>query len=723
MALNTSLRASSPGATAPTGRPSSESQRDSLEKLGAGDAKAEQNEALLASEGGDLERVQALARPAGRRKRTWILTTLSVVILAVIVLFDVRLLFQPDRPSSSDAEFALAGNSTAPPSPELEALMHKPFKLPEEEYILDAKWDFAAPPQIRYYNWTIVDKVGNPDGVFKPMMMINGQFPGPMMEVNEGDTIVVDVLNMAKNATAIHWHGIFQNGTNFMDGATGATQCPIPSGHSFQYKFTVDNQSGTYFYHGHQGVQSLEGLVGPLVIHGREEAEQLLVYSTDRVILLQDWYYDPADGLLRDTLSPGSEGSPVPDGALINGLNQANCSKHPNRTCDTTGSYLPTMVMDAGAYHRLRFINAGGFAWFQVSIDEHLRLLVMEVDGARVEKFQEADVSLAPGQRYSVVFATDQADLDTVTYWMRARIIMGCMHLIELPLHDPEAKAILRYVMPGSSETAAKLNSTVQALPTTNNTVAKHLMECRDMTSYNVYAPSPPEPAPEVADRSLYLRVNVAIGKWKLERGFLNDTSMRPDLKAPSLHRILDGLAEGNASFGVTGVNTAAFHADHELVMAGDGIETVDVVMQNFDEGNHPFHLHGTRMWVLAQGSGYFPEYEALNLRPDGRGLLDPSNRTIIANPLKRDTVTLQGFGWQLVRFVTDNPGVWQFHCHMIWHGESGMGMSFVNRLRDMRDWTVPEASRELCEAPRDVLELGAPPKDEIFYGFHRDHE
>jgi FtsP/CotA-like multicopper oxidase with cupredoxin domain len=696
--------------------------RDSTEKLGTRDAGAEQNEALLASEDGDLEKLRASAQPALRRKRNWILITLSVVVLTVIVLFDVRLLFQPDRPNSPDPESALA--DTAPLSPELEALMHKPFKRPEEEYILDAKWDFAAPPQVRYYNWTIVNKVGNPDGVSKPMMMINGQFPGPMMEVNEGDTIVVDVLNMAKNSTALHWHGIFQNGTNFMDGATGATQCPIPPGQSFQYKFTVNNQSGTYYYHGHQGVQSLEGLVGPLVIHGREEAEQLLVYSTDRVILLQDWYYDPADGLLRDTLSPGSEGSPMANGALINGLNQADCSQHPNRTCDTKGSHLPTMAMDAGAYHRLRFINAGGFAWFQVSIDEHLRLLVIEVDGARVEKFQEADVALAPGQRYSVVFATDQADLDTATYWMRARMITSCMSKSRVPENGfDEAKAILRYVMPGSSETAVKLNNTFQALPTSNNTLANYLMICRDMTSYNVYKPSPPEPAPEVADRSLYLRVNMARGDWRLERGFLNGTSVRPDLKAPTLHRILDGLASGNESFGATGVNTAAFHADHELVMAGDGIETVDVVLQNFDEGAHPFHLHGTRMWVLAQGHAYFPGYEALNLRPGGRGLLDPSNRTIIANPLKRDTVTVEGFGWQLIRFVADNPGVWLFHCHIVWHGEAGMGMSFVNRLGDMRNWTVPEASRKLCEAPRDVLELGAPPKDEIFAGFPDDDE
>lgn len=54
------------------------------------------------------------------------------------------------------------------------------------------------------------------------MIFINGRFPGPLIEANEGDRLVINVTNkLSKNSTAIHWHGIFQNGTNWYDGTTG----------------------------------------------------------------------------------------------------------------------------------------------------------------------------------------------------------------------------------------------------------------------------------------------------------------------------------------------------------------------------------------------------------------------------------------------------------------------------------------------------------------------
>jgi FtsP/CotA-like multicopper oxidase with cupredoxin domain len=83
-----------------------------------------------------------------------------------------------------------------------------------------------------------------------------------MIECNEGDTLVIDVDNQSVNSTSIHFHGIFQNGTNWMDGTNGVTQCPIAPKGKFQYRFTVAGQSGTYFYHGHQSAQIADGLFG-----------------------------------------------------------------------------------------------------------------------------------------------------------------------------------------------------------------------------------------------------------------------------------------------------------------------------------------------------------------------------------------------------------------------------------------------------------------------------
>jgi iron transport multicopper oxidase len=39
-------------------------------------------------------------------------------------------------------------------------------------------------------------------------------FPGPLVEANTGDRIVVKVTNNIVNGTAIHWHGMFQNGNH-----------------------------------------------------------------------------------------------------------------------------------------------------------------------------------------------------------------------------------------------------------------------------------------------------------------------------------------------------------------------------------------------------------------------------------------------------------------------------------------------------------------------------
>lgn len=700
------IRASSPGDDE-EGR-----GRDSLELSDLEDDAAEQNEGLLAVKQGDVEKAEKRGGPAKgvRRSRRWPVVILTVIVLMTIVVLDLQLFMTPDKTKVVyDAV--------------LEHLLNRPIRRPDEDYVLDMKWDVNAAPRERVYNWTIVDKDASPDGIFKTMTVINGQFPGPLIEVNEGDTIVVDVHNRGVNASSIHWHGIFHNGTNFMDGAPGVTQCPIAPGQSFRYKFTVTGQTGTYFYHGHQGTQRLDGLVGPIVIHGKQDTQNVeMPYFSDRVVLLQDWYYDPGSLLLREKLSPGSETSPTPNTALINGVNQVNCSLHPNRRCNTTQPFFPTIDVTPGSLHRLRFINVGAFAWFQVQIDEHQTLPIVEIDGTPVKPTPETiALYIAPGQRYSVVFPTDQG---YERYWLRARMIKACFSSPAMPEDgNYEAKAILRYVMPSSDgsqekDTAATAVSQ-QVLPTTEpSKYIDEAMTCKDMSSTHPYVPLPAQPAPAVADHSWYLRVNMAIGNWRLERGFLNDSSFRPMLNQPILHRIIDGLAAGNNFFAVDGVNSAAFTPKSELVISHRKIETVDVILQNVDEGNHPFHLHGSKMWILGAGHGYFPGYAALGLNPEGKGLLDPNNATVIANPLKRDTATAEGFGWVLLRFVADNPGVWMFHCHMFWHSESGMAMQFVSRADDLRGWTVPEESRRLCQVPLVELERGAGPKDDEFYGF-----
>lgn len=72
-----------------------------------------------------------------------------------------------------------------------------------------------------------------PDGYSKPMIVINGHFPGPLVEANLGDWIEIKVTNSIvepEEGTAIHWHGFTQKGTPWYDGVPSGMDNPVCPG-------------------------------------------------------------------------------------------------------------------------------------------------------------------------------------------------------------------------------------------------------------------------------------------------------------------------------------------------------------------------------------------------------------------------------------------------------------------------------------------------------------
>jgi FtsP/CotA-like multicopper oxidase with cupredoxin domain len=573
----------------------------------------------------------------------------------------------------------------------------------QEKYVLSPDWAFDDPPATRVYHWNITDVTHNPDGVYRPMMLINNQYPGPLIRCNEGDTIQVHVHTLAENSTSFHWHGIYQNGTNWMDGTVGMNQCPIAPGADFTYKFTIRAQSGTYWYHAHHSMQASDGLLGPLIVHARNERHiQPIEYATDRILMVQDHYHDPTSKLLMQYLQPDQENAePVPDAALINGRNIRNCDTVPHRQCDNSTSTLEAISLAPNKNHRLRFINVGALAEFQIQVDEH-DFAVTEVDGTDVgSNTRYHRLTILPAQRYSIILSTNLTSTREA-FWLRARMVTTCF-AEENPYMVPEVRAIVQYA-PSSS-------TSLLATPTSRDWPEVIEVICRDLNTTELH-PIVPIRAPEIADSVIRLRSNFEIGDWSLSRGFFNQSSWRPQLRSPTLNRIIDGLNEGNVSFalppisaaGLTGtINSRAFDASRELVFQSTGIQTFDILISNFDDGAHPFHLHGYKFFVLAAGRGYPSD----NLTAPGN--LD------LSNPLRRDTATVEGYGWALLRFVADNPGVWGFHCHISWHAEAGLAMVFWTRAEEMANWRVPEESRRLCGLPG--AENGKGPEDGIWYG------
>lgn len=73
------------------------------------------------------------------------------------------------------------------------------------------------------------------DGVERTVISVNRMIPGPTIDVCEGDKIVVDVSNNIEGEVlTIHWHGVYQKGSQYYDGASYVTQCPIPEQTTFR---------------------------------------------------------------------------------------------------------------------------------------------------------------------------------------------------------------------------------------------------------------------------------------------------------------------------------------------------------------------------------------------------------------------------------------------------------------------------------------------------------
>jgi FtsP/CotA-like multicopper oxidase with cupredoxin domain len=74
---------------------------------------------------------------------------------------------------------------------------------------------------IRPYTLTISRGIISPDGVNKSVLLINDQFPGPLLQANWGDTFQITVINQItgpEEGTSLHWHGILQKTTPYYDG-------------------------------------------------------------------------------------------------------------------------------------------------------------------------------------------------------------------------------------------------------------------------------------------------------------------------------------------------------------------------------------------------------------------------------------------------------------------------------------------------------------------------
>lgn len=133
---------------------------------------------------------------------------------------------------------------------------HSYIYIPLEQNLNTKFWILIF--QIRYQNVTkLCHTVKVPT--------VNHQLPGPPLVAREGDRVLIKVTNHVAENVTIHWHGVRQLRTGWADGPAYVTQCPIQTGQSYTYNFTLKGQRGSLLWHAH--ISWLRATIyGPIII-------------------------------------------------------------------------------------------------------------------------------------------------------------------------------------------------------------------------------------------------------------------------------------------------------------------------------------------------------------------------------------------------------------------------------------------------------------------------
>lgn len=235
-------------------------------------------------------------------------------------------------------------------------------------------------------------------------MLINGEFPGPLIEANWGDYFEITVTNeIPDEGTSIHWHGLLQKATPYMDGVPGVTQCPIAPGRTFTYRFQADLY-GSSWYHSHWSSQYASGLFGPIVIYGPKDVD----YDRDLgPIMISDYFHGYYIEQVEKTLAnpaSGLAGPPLANNNLINGKT------------NNGGPGIATFHVRSGKTYRMRLINTSAASVQKFTIDGYT-FTIFANDFVPIVPYDTDVVTLAVGQRSDILFRASGKPTDSV--WMR----------------------------------------------------------------------------------------------------------------------------------------------------------------------------------------------------------------------------------------------------------------------------------------------------------------
>lgn len=576
----------------------------------------------------------------------------------------------------------------------------------DDVILLSPEQHIYRKPTTIHFDWNITKERRSPDGVVKPIYLINGLFPGPLIEARSGDEVEVNVYNDIEEnghpGVAIHWHGLTMKDANEMDGVVGLTQCAIQSKTRFTYRFRIpDHQAGTFWYHAHSGVQRADGLYGGFVVHkpvqrGEEADLTLHRYEKEQLLLVGDWYHRSGNQVLDWFVDPDHYGmEPAPDSLLLNGRGGYNCSMAVKaRPVECHRVEVPTIqLMDANRV-RLRIINTGVSAGFSMEVSGGSMQPIAVDGGYRLHEDTpraRAIGLLHPGERVDVLLDRTESRSSQLRDVIPMRPTKMTIEL------DRENMPLVNFALKRIQSFSIEWNGAGN----TEKTPAHGFAEKPVVDVFNL-ADAMGQSPPTDLGRSrgplqhavLYSTMKIRAAKHNQPVGSINHsswTSPKPNT-LPLLSLDRDEWAKAVPQ------PTKVHEFDVPWFKVSGPDEWIELTINNFDDKGYPFHLHGHEFYVVAreQATGTYRGYNPFDHESTSEAR--PFN---LEKPLRKDTVHVPPMGYVVLRFPLNNNGLWLLHCHVLWHQAVGMG-TVIQVGGDISE-KVKEKSKSACQTGRGV--------------------
>jgi CopA family copper-resistance protein len=548
---------------------------------------------------------------------------------------------------------------------------------------------------------------------------VNGTIPGPLLRFREGQDVTLRVNNALREDTSIHWHGLILPAD--MDGVPGVSFAGIKPGETFTYRFAV-KQNGTYWYHSHSGFQEQLGLFGPLII----DPAELEPFSFDRehVVMLSDWTFENPHRILarlkkqsnfynyQQRTVPGFFHDASKQGfrtALADRLQWGRMRMDQTDISDITGhtyTYLVngrapaanwTGLFKPGERVRLRFINAGAATYFDVRIPG-LKMTVVQADGQYVQPVTVEEFRIANAETFDVIVEPKEDRAYTIFAEAMdrsgyARGTLAPRQGMEAPI-PPRRPRPLRTMADMGMDSASGTGGHSSHAPTKSDGMAgmKGMESNASQPAAHIghAQTAPAESSKTMSKMEMPAAPHSQHGQAKATGEM---AGMEMSGKPARNFGPANSMSAMSPRSRVPEPGTGLEDAGHRVLVYADLRSLKPGPDQRPPEREIEMHLTGNMeryMWSF-DGKKFSEASTPIPFRLGERVRMTFINDTMMSHPLhlhgmwmdldtgaaphnpRKHTVSVQPGEKLSVDITADAPGMWAFHCHILYHMEVGM--------------------------------------------------